>query len=234
MEIAKTSAFICLSVAIIIVGDVAFMLVPAVTRIGRYYRMTIPREVRKPLGLSENDEVKRVFEDGKIILRRRVRNIVKCPFCGHESSEEGFKLLREPWKLWCSRFYTVKMMECPRCHGVFNYYHGVGPRSDKVSEFVIRMKPGERLWCLSREAEFTAQFWRMLEQHLGKYTINGHKLIAKKSNSAVLRGKVPDIVITDDKGIPRLIIETKRKMYFISGRDGNPYITLWTQPEVRA
>jgi uncharacterized C2H2 Zn-finger protein len=64
--------------------------------------------------------------------------MVKCPYCGYEAEVPQFKLLREPWKF---RFYTVKMLECPRCHGVFNYYHGVSPRSGKVSEFTIRVKP---------------------------------------------------------------------------------------------
>lgn len=52
-------------------GAVEFMPVLAVTRIGRYYRTTIPREVRKLLGLNENDEVEWVFEDGKIVVRKR-------------------------------------------------------------------------------------------------------------------------------------------------------------------
>ena len=47
------------------------MPILAVTRIGRYYRTTIPREVRKFLGLSVNDEVEWVFEDGKIVVRKR-------------------------------------------------------------------------------------------------------------------------------------------------------------------
>jgi uncharacterized C2H2 Zn-finger protein len=31
-------------------------------------------------------------------------------------------------------------MECPRCHGVFNYYQGVSPKGRR-SEFVIRVRP---------------------------------------------------------------------------------------------
>ena len=62
---------------------------------------------------------------------------VKCPYCGYEADEAGFKLVKGPWRF---RFYTVKMLECPRCHGVFNYYSGISP-SGKRSEFVIRMKP---------------------------------------------------------------------------------------------
>jgi AbrB family looped-hinge helix DNA binding protein len=42
------------------------------TRVGRYSRTTIPREVRRLLGISEGDVVEWVYEDGKIIVRRGV------------------------------------------------------------------------------------------------------------------------------------------------------------------
>jgi len=45
------------------------MPVMARTRIGRYYRTTIPREVRKLLELRENDEVEWVFENGVVYVR---------------------------------------------------------------------------------------------------------------------------------------------------------------------
>ena len=54
-----------------IVGAVEFMPVLAVTRIGKYYRTTVPREVRKILELDENDEVEWVLENGKIVVRKR-------------------------------------------------------------------------------------------------------------------------------------------------------------------
>jgi len=63
--------------------------------------------------------------------------MIKCPFCGYEADVSEFKLLKEPWKF---RFYTVKMLECPRCHNVFNYYSGISPRG-KRSEYVIKIKP---------------------------------------------------------------------------------------------
>ena len=66
---------------------------------------------------------------------------MRCPYCGYEASEADFKLVKGPWRF---RFYAVKMFECPRCHGVFNYYHGVSPRSGKVSEFVIRVRVKRR------------------------------------------------------------------------------------------
>jgi AbrB family looped-hinge helix DNA binding protein len=40
------------------------------TRVGRYNRTTIPREVRKLLGIGEGDVVEWVFEDGRVIVRR--------------------------------------------------------------------------------------------------------------------------------------------------------------------
>jgi transposase len=58
---------------------------------------------------------------------------IKCPYCGFEG---GFKAL----KTWKFRFYEVKSLECPSCHGVFNYYQGVSP-SGKKSEFTIRVRP---------------------------------------------------------------------------------------------
>ncbi len=64
--------------------------------------------------------------------------MVKCPYCGYEVDVSSFKLIRKPQK-FC--FYTVKMLECPKYHGVFNYYHGVSPRSCKVSEIFIKIEP---------------------------------------------------------------------------------------------
>jgi len=52
------------------VGAVVFMPVMARTRVGRYYRTTIPREVRKLLELRENDEVEWVFENGEVCVRK--------------------------------------------------------------------------------------------------------------------------------------------------------------------
>ena len=59
--------------------------------------------------------------------------MVKCPYCGFEGEH---RLL----KTWKFGFYDVKMLECPRCRGVFNHYYGVSPRG-KVSKFTIRVKP---------------------------------------------------------------------------------------------
>jgi bifunctional DNA-binding transcriptional regulator/antitoxin component of YhaV-PrlF toxin-antitoxin module len=40
------------------------------TRVGRYSRTTVPREVRKLLGISEDDIVERVSEDGRVIVKK--------------------------------------------------------------------------------------------------------------------------------------------------------------------
>ncbi|MEM1557800.1 MAG: hypothetical protein QXG12_04345 [Thermoproteota archaeon] len=63
--------------------------------------------------------------------------MVKCPFCGFEEELDSFKQLRDPWNF---RFYVVKKLQCLRCNGIFNYYHGVSGKG-KYSEFVIRIKP---------------------------------------------------------------------------------------------
>jgi len=47
------------------------MLVLARVRVGRGCRTTIPREDRKLLGIGESDEVEWVFEDGRVIVRKR-------------------------------------------------------------------------------------------------------------------------------------------------------------------
>jgi len=47
------------------------MPVLAVTRIGKYYRTTVPREVRKILELKESDEIEWILENNRIIVRKR-------------------------------------------------------------------------------------------------------------------------------------------------------------------
>jgi len=64
--------------------------------------------------------------------------MARCPFCGHEADASSFKLLRSPWRF---RFYEVRMLECPRCGKVFNYYRGVSPKTGRASEFVVRIRP---------------------------------------------------------------------------------------------
>lgn len=61
------------------------------------YRTTIPREVRKLLGIGESDEAEWVFEDGKIIVRNRM---ISYPYCDFE---RGLRLI----KTWRYRFYDV-------------------------------------------------------------------------------------------------------------------------------
>ncbi len=50
--------------------------------------------------------------------------MVKCSYCGYDGEVDSFKLRGEPWKF---RFYTVRMLEYPKCRGIFNYYRGVSP-----------------------------------------------------------------------------------------------------------
>ena len=52
-------------------GVIEIMPVLSVTKVGRYYRTTIPREVRRLLDIDENDEIEWVFEDNKIIIRKK-------------------------------------------------------------------------------------------------------------------------------------------------------------------
>ncbi|MEM4005148.1 MAG: hypothetical protein QXM43_05890 [Desulfurococcaceae archaeon] len=63
--------------------------------------------------------------------------MVRCPFCGLESSLEDFKMLRESWKYG---FYEVRRLECPKCKGVFNYYEGTSPRGRHMV-FVVKVRP---------------------------------------------------------------------------------------------
>ena len=58
-------------------GAKVSMPVLAITRIGRYYRTTVPREVRKILELEENDQIEWVFENGNIIIRKMKREVNK-------------------------------------------------------------------------------------------------------------------------------------------------------------
>jgi len=49
------------------------MPVLAKTRIGKYFRTTVPREVRKILEIKENDVVEWVLEDNKIVVRKEIK-----------------------------------------------------------------------------------------------------------------------------------------------------------------
>ena len=55
-------------------GVKELMPVLAVTRIGKFYRTTIPREVRKLLELNEGDEIEWIFEDNRVILKKKGEN----------------------------------------------------------------------------------------------------------------------------------------------------------------
>ena len=50
------------------------MPVLAITKVGKYYRTTIPREVRRLLNIKEDDKIEWVFEGNRAIIRRKGRN----------------------------------------------------------------------------------------------------------------------------------------------------------------
>ncbi|MEB3756634.1 MAG: AbrB/MazE/SpoVT family DNA-binding domain-containing protein [Desulfurococcales archaeon] len=53
------------------------MPVLAKTKVGKYFRTTVPREVRKILEIKENDTVEWVLEKDRIIVRRGKENVDK-------------------------------------------------------------------------------------------------------------------------------------------------------------
>jgi type I restriction-modification system DNA methylase subunit len=65
--------------------------------------------------------------------------------------------------------------------------------------------------ALSKELPFMSQLWEKLRDYLNIYSVAGKRLEVKPLGSVSYDGKIPDIVIADEKGAPVLIIETKRK-----------------------
>jgi DNA-directed RNA polymerase subunit RPC12/RpoP len=61
---------------------------------------------------------------------RKVRKVVKCPYCGFEGE---FKLL----KTWRYRWWNVYLYECPKCSGRFRYQ--VDP-TGKRKDYVMRLR----------------------------------------------------------------------------------------------
>ncbi len=57
--------------AYFIAGAIELMPVLAITKVGKYYRTTIPREVRKLLNINENDKIEWIFEDNKVIIKKK-------------------------------------------------------------------------------------------------------------------------------------------------------------------
>jgi len=47
------------------------MPVLTVTRVGKSFRTTIPKEVRRILEIGIGDEIEWIFDDGKIVVRKR-------------------------------------------------------------------------------------------------------------------------------------------------------------------
>lgn len=65
--------------------------------------------------------------------------------------------------------------------------------------------------ALSKELPFMSQLWEKLRDYLKKYSVAGKRLEVKPLGAVSYGGKIPDIVIADEKDVPILIIETKRK-----------------------
>jgi len=63
--------------------------------------------------------------------------MVKCPYCGYEANLNEFKLLRNPWKYGV---FTVRRLECPKCHKIFHHYFGITSAGKEVM-FSIKIKP---------------------------------------------------------------------------------------------
>jgi len=61
------------------------------------------------------------------------RGMAKCPYCGFDGE------LKE-LKRWRFRFYDVRLLECLKCGGRFNFYSGI-TRKGRPSEFTIKVKP---------------------------------------------------------------------------------------------
>jgi type I restriction-modification system DNA methylase subunit len=64
--------------------------------------------------------------------------------------------------------------------------------------------------ALSKELQFAIQLRDKLRDYLSRYSVAGKKLEVV-FGTVSYDGKIPDIVIADEKGVPVLIIETKRK-----------------------
>lgn len=66
-----------------------------------------------------------------------IKVVIKCPYCGYKNEIKSFDSI----KSWKFRFYTVTMLECPKCGGIFNYYKGISPSKGTLSEFYVKIKP---------------------------------------------------------------------------------------------
>lgn len=72
--------------------------------------------------------------------------------------------------------------------------------------------------ALSKELQFAIQLQDKLRDYLSRYSVAGKKLKVV-FGTVSYNGKIPDIVIADEKGVPVLIIETKRKSEGKSAED---------------
>lgn len=63
---------------------------------------------------------------------------------------------------------------------------------------------------MDREAEFAAQLWSRLSEYVKRYSVAGRAMQVAAPDALIISDKKPDIVIMEG-GVPRLIIEAKRK-----------------------
>ncbi len=54
------------------------------TRIERGYRTNVPRKIKKFLEIGESAEVRWIFEDGKVLVRKKGVGMARYPYCGFE------------------------------------------------------------------------------------------------------------------------------------------------------
>ncbi len=106
----------------------------ATSKIGKDFRITLPKAVRDVLKVEPGDYLTWTIDDSLVSVRKSI--IVRCPYCGCESPLANFTPIRKPWKF---RFYIVRRLKCPTCGEVFNYYRGKAP-SGKVIEYTTRKR----------------------------------------------------------------------------------------------
>lgn len=88
--------------------------------------------------MIRDEKYQAILERQAKLLRELIEiSNIKCPFCDYKADISQFKLLRDPWRF---RFYKVRMLQCPKCHGVFNHYYGLSSK-DKEVKFTVKVKP---------------------------------------------------------------------------------------------
>jgi len=62
---------------VITIGSERALIMPVLarTKVGKYFRTTVPREVRKILEIEENDIVEWILEDNRIVIRTKKSDV---------------------------------------------------------------------------------------------------------------------------------------------------------------